>query len=412
LTKRGLSVRLNQFSGAGVHEENRAVAALINGPNALVIPKPILFFMSIFPLSRIRWLRAYALAGLLVLISVIHYIAGGASAGMLHSLLGHLYIVPIILGAYWYGIRGGVSVSIASAVLFSPHLFLHWHDPFLDVYNFVELFLFLLIGGVTGVMSQMERNQRLRHEEAMKRLDESHRKLREQTDVLFQTEEQLRRADRLSALGELSAGMAHEIRNPLGSIKGAVEILKDDYEPQDAKYEFIRILLKETDRLNCIVQEFLGFARPKKPEYEQTDVNESLEAVLTLTAQEARKAGITVEKRFDRTIGKRGLDGGLLKQAFLNLVLNAIQAMPQGGVLTVESGLRDGAIVVAVGDTGAGISEENRRKLFSPFFTTKKNGTGLGLAITYRIIENHRGRIDVQSEPGKGTTFTVKIPIL
>ncbi len=102
---------------------------------------------------------------------------------------------------------------------------------------------------------------------AMRRLDESHRKLKEQTDILFQTEEQLRRADRLSALGELSAGMAHEIRNPLGSIKGAVEILKDDYSPEEAKYEFIQILLKETDRLNCIVQEFLGFARPKQPEY-------------------------------------------------------------------------------------------------------------------------------------------------
>src|SRR5512140_3389810 len=112
---------------------------------------------------RIRGLRAYVLSGLLVIISAIHYIAGGASAGLLHSLLGHLYIVPIILGAYWYGMKGGVIVSISSAVLFSPHLFLHWHDPFLDIYNFVEIFLFLLIGGVTGVLSQMERNQRMRH---------------------------------------------------------------------------------------------------------------------------------------------------------------------------------------------------------------------------------------------------------
>ena len=362
-------------------------------------------------LSHIKGIRAYVLTGLLALISAIHYIAGGASAGILHGLLGHLYIVPIILGAYWYGAKGGVSVSIASSALFSPHLFLHWHDPFLDIYNYVELFLFLLIGSVTGVLSEMERNQRMRHEEAMRRLDESHRKLKEQTDILFQTEEQLRRADRLSALGELSAGMAHEIRNPLGAIKGAVEILKDDYAPEEAKYEFIRILLKETDRLNCIVQEFLGFARPKQPEYSQADVNESLEAVLTLTAQEARKTGVKVVKRLDPSIGKRSLDAGLLKQAFLNLVLNAIQAMPAGGSLTVESSLRDGMIVVNVTDTGTGISDENRRKLFSPFFTTKKNGTGLGLAITYRIIENHRGRIDVVSESGKGTTFTVKIPI-
>jgi signal transduction histidine kinase len=223
-------------------------------------------------LRQLKDYRAFVLAGLLALITLVHYLAGGAQSGMLHGLLGHLYIVPIILGAYWFGIKGGVSLSIASAALFSPHLFLHWHDPFLDIYNYVELFLFFLIGGVTGVLSQMERGHRQRHEEALQRLDESHRKLREQTEVLFQTEEQLRRADRLSALGELSAGMAHEIRNPLGSIKGAVEILKDDYSPEEAKYEFIQILLKETDRLNRIVQDFLGFARPKLPEFQQADV--------------------------------------------------------------------------------------------------------------------------------------------
>lgn len=355
--------------------------------------------------------RVYVLAGMLALITLIHYLAGGVRAGMLHGILGHLYIVPIILGAYWYGIKGGVTVSIASTVLFSPHLLLHWKDPFLDVYNFVELFLFLLIGGVTGVLSQMERNQRLRYENALVRLDESHRKLKEQTDILFQTEEQLRRADRLSALGELSAGMAHEIRNPLGSIKGAVEILKDDYQPDEAKYEFIQILQKETDRLNHIVQEFLGFARPKQPEFQYADLNEAIESVLTLTAQEAKKAGVKVEKKLDPSIGRRSLDAGLLKQAFLNLILNAIQAMPSGGVLTVESGLREDAVVVKIADTGIGISDENRKKLFSPFFTTKKSGTGLGLAITYRIVQNHRGTVDVKSEPGKGTAFSVKIPI-
>ncbi len=369
------------------------------------------FSMITSTFRRIKGIRTYILAGLLAVISVVHYLAGGVQAGILHGLLGHLYIVPIILGAYWYGIKGGVSVSILSAVLFSPHLFLHWRDPFLDVYNYVELFLFFLIGGVTGVLSQMERNQRTRYEEALRRLDESHRKLREQTDILFQTEEQLRRADRLSALGELSAGMAHEIRNPLGSIRGAVEILKDDYSPDEAKYEFIGILLKETDRLNRIVQEFLSFARPKLPEFQQADVNEAVESVLTLTAQEARKTGIAVEKRLDPSIGKRSVDAGMLKQAFLNLILNAIQAMPKGGTLTVESGLQDSRIVVKVSDTGAGIPEENRKKLFSPFFTTKKNGTGLGLAITYRIIENHRGSIDVTSQPGKGTTFTIRIPV-
>ena len=359
----------------------------------------------------INYVKPAALAGMLALITVLHYLAAGVRAGMLHGLLGHLYILPIIIGAYWYGIKGGVICSIGSTLLFSPHLFLHWHDPFLDVYNYVELFLFLFIGGVTGILSQMERNQRLRYEEAIVRLDESNRRLKEQTDVLFETEEQLRRADRLSALGELSAGMAHEIRNPLGAIKGAVEILRDDYKPNHSKYEFIQILLKETDRLNHIVQEFLGFARPKNPELQFVDLNEAIESVLMLTAQEVRKSGVTVRKNLDPSIGKRSLDAGLLKQAFLNLILNAIQAMPQGGVLSIESGLAHNAVSVKIADTGIGISEENRKKLFSPFFTTRKNGTGLGLAITYRIIENHHGTISVESQPGKGSTFTIGIPV-
>ena len=351
------------------------------------------------------------LGGLLGLITLVHYLLGGTRSGLLHGILGHLYIVPIILGAYWYGIKGGISASIASSALFLPHLFLHWADPFLDVYNYVEIFLFLLIGGVTGILSQMERNQRLRYEHALIRLDESHKKLKEQTAVLLETEEQLRRADRLSALGELSASIAHEIRNPIGSIRGVAEILKDAYPSEDAKYEFVQILLKETDRLNRITQEFLGFVRPRQPEFEQADINEAIDSVMTLTAQEARKARVRVERRLDPSIGKRSIDSGQLQQAFLNLILNALQAMPEGGVLTVESMIRESAIEVRIADTGPGIPEENRKKLFSPFFTTRGDGTGLGLAITHRIIKNHRGQIEVHSDPGKGTIFTVRIPV-
>jgi len=366
--------------------------------------------------NAIRQVSIASMLGLVTLVHTLmgmhtsgHHEGGGLLTNILHITLAHLYIVPIIIGAYWFGVRGGVLVSILSTVLFTPHIFA-WMDPVWSIYNYVEIFLFLLIGGMTGVLIEMERSQRQRYEEALVRLDESHRTLKTQTEVLFQTEEQLRRADRLSALGELSAGMAHEIRNPLGSIKGAAEILKDDYGSDAPQQEFIGILLKETDRLNKIVQEFLDFARPKPPELLEEDINDILESVLALTAQPVRKAGIKVEKRFDHAIGRWNLDAGLLKQAFLNLVLNAIQAMPEGGTLTVMSSRVEGRIVITVADTGVGISTENRKKLFSPFFTTKKSGTGLGLAITYRIVQNHRGAIDVSSEPGKGTTFTITLP--
>jgi signal transduction histidine kinase len=365
------------------------------------------------PGQRRNIIRLGMLVGLLGLIALVHYRLEGVAPGWLHSLLGHLYIAPIIMAAYWYGVAGGVLSSILSAVLFSRHLFIHWHmqEQFVDIYNYVEIFLFLVIGGTTGVLSQMERNQRERYEQALVRLDESHRKLREQTEVLFKTEEQLRRADRLSALGELSAGMAHEIRNPLGSIKGAAEILKEGYRPDDPRSEFAQILVRETDRLNGIVEEFLGFVRPKPPELREADVNDVVESVLALTAQPARKAGVAVAKLLDQTIGRHNLDAALLQQAFLNIVLNAIQAMPAGGTLTVSSRLRDGSIEIAFSDTGVGISPEDRKRLFDPFFTTKQDGTGLGLAITFRIIQNHRGAIEVMSKQGEGTTFTVRIPL-
>ncbi len=362
------------------------------------------------PASKRSIIKLATIAGLLGLIALVHFRLEGVAPGWLHSLLGHLYIAPIIMAAYWFGLSGGILSAVLSILLFARHLFMHWGEHFVDIYNYVEIFLFLVIGVTTGILSQMERNQRLRYEQALVRLDESHRKLREQTEVLFQTEEHLRRADRLSALGELSAGMAHEIRNPLGSIKGAAEILRDDYGPGEPKFEFIQILLKETDRLNGIVQEFLSFARPKPPELQETDINGVIESVLTLTAQPLRKAGVVLRKELDPAIGPRNLDAGLLKQAFLNLVLNAVQAMPEGGTLTVMSALRGDLLEVSVADTGVGIPSEDRKKLFSPFFTTKEGGTGLGLAITYRIVENHRGTIDVESEPGKGARFTVRIP--
>jgi two-component system sensor histidine kinase HydH len=355
-------------------------------------------------------IKLAVIGGTLGLIALVHYRLEGVAPGWLHSLLGHLYIAPIIMSAYWFGIAGGVLSSILSTLLFSRHLFMHWGEHFVDIYNYVEIFLYLVIGVTMGIMSQMERNQRLRYEQALGRLDESHRKLREQTEVLFQAEEQLRRADRLSALGELSAGMAHEIRNPLGSIRGAAEILKDDYRSDDPKFEFLQILLKETDRLNTIVQEFLNFARPKPPELQETDINSVIESVLALMAQPFRKEGIKVQKQLDPAVGKRNLDPGQLQQALLNLILNAVQAMPGGGALTVKSEITDHCLILNVSDTGAGIPQQDRKKLFSPFFTTKKDGTGLGLAITYRIIANHRGTISVDSEPGNGTTFTVSIP--
>ncbi|MGH7412187.1 MAG: two-component system sensor histidine kinase NtrB [Candidatus Methylomirabilis sp.] len=253
-------------------------------------------------------------------------------------------------------------------------------------------------------------------------LARSHRELQEQTRLLLEKETQLRRADRLSALGQLSAGLAHEIRNPLGSIKGAVEILQDDYPAGHPKTEFFAILLKEVNRLNDVLTNFLSFARPVNPHLTPVDVRAVLTALEGLVSGQARGRRVQVFTSFHSGPSRVMADETLLKQAFLNIMLNALEAMPEGGDLAISTRLGSGTaaphaderpewLETVFDDTGPGIAEEDLGRIFDPFFTTKKDGTGLGLAITHRIIENHQGTIRVMSQRGKGTTFVLTLPL-
>jgi signal transduction histidine kinase len=204
--------------------------------------------------------------------------------------------------------------------------------------------------------------------------------------------------------------MAHEIRNPLGSIRGTAEILREGIDPADRRYEFAGILIKEVDRLNRVVQDFLDFARPAPVERGRVDINEALKELLVLTRQQTVKSGVRVELRpgaLPKVPGNREQ----LKQAFLNLLLNALQAMPAGGLLTITTTPLDGEVQVRFADTGQGIPPESLEKIFNPFFTTRHEGTGLGLAITHRIVQGHGGRIEVVSRIGEGTTFTMVLPV-
>jgi signal transduction histidine kinase len=218
--------------------------------------------------------------------------------------------------------------------------------------------------------------------------------------------------------------LAHEIRNPLGAIKGAVEILEEDYPAGHPKAEFYAIILMEVKRLNDVVTNFLNFARPVSMRFVAVDVREVLSSLEGLVSGEARAHRVQIVTSFRDGPSRVMADEALLKQAFLNIMLNALEAMPDGGTLTIST---RGADRTAVGivdaddreewleavfaDTGTGIPEEHLGRVFDPFFTTKKDGTGLGLAITYRIIENHRGIIRVTSQPGKGTTFSITLPL-
>jgi signal transduction histidine kinase len=238
-----------------------------------------------------------------------------------------------------------------------------------------------------------------------------------------QVYERMKERDRLAALGQMAAGLAHEIRNPLGSIKGAAQYLQPGQSAattREGTREFLDIIIEEVNRLNKIVSQFLDYARPYRGEQRQLDVADVLKKTLALFAKEAEGHGkVEIITDFAAGMPPVRADAEQLLQVFLNLSLNALQAMPGGGKLWISTALRRSTrrgataafLEVRFRDAGVGIPAGDLKNLFIPFFTTKEKGTGLGLPISQRIIENHGGTIEVRSQPGEGATFTVLLPI-
>jgi len=360
-------------------------------------------------MNQRTWLRILILALLVAGISALHY-GTTIQKDQFHDIYRRLYYIPIVLGGVWFCLRGGIGVALTVSLVYAPHVILQWgqhHGGVLEQY--LEMLLYNAIGLLTGLLSGRERQLTQQYRETARQLEVSYTHLKDQADQILEIEEQLRRADRLSALGELAAGLAHEIRNPLASIRGAAEILQDGVEDQDPRNEFSRILFRETDRLNRVVQDFLAFARPAPEDRSRLDVNPLVEEILKLIQLQAEKSGVRVEFRAGRVPIVLGV-GEKLKQVFLNLALNAVQAMPQGGTLVVATGTEQNRAVIRFIDTGCGIPETEMGHIFDPFFTTRRNGTGLGLAITFRIVRGHGGTIEVDSRVGEGTEFRLYLP--
>lgn len=226
-------------------------------------------------------------------------------------------------------------------------------------------------------------------------------------------EEQMRRADRLAALGSLAAGVAHEIRNPLGSVKGLAQLLKEDLKEGDPKRGYTDVIVKEIDRLNKVVEELLSFARPEESHVEPKAINEIIDDALQLAKHDASQSMIEIIRNYDKNLPYVSADSKKLQQAFLNIIFNAFHAMKEkGGQLNITTRLYEDPKFVEIifQDTGPGIAPGHINRLFDPFFTTREDGTGLGLTITHQIIDSHGGRISVRSSPGKGASFSVYLP--
>jgi PAS domain S-box-containing protein len=237
--------------------------------------------------------------------------------------------------------------------------------------------------------------------------------LRDITEV-SRLETQLRRADKLVALGTLAAGVAHEVKNPLHALTLNLHLLEKEVgtrESSSEAHEYCTILRSEVQRIDRIVENFLRFSKPSIPEAKQLDLHALLERVLSLLAFEAADHGVAIESAFDPTLTAIAGDEGQLSQVFLNLGINALQAMPVGGTLVVRTRLDRGWAEVAVEDSGPGIEADILPHIFDPYFTTHPRGIGLGLAIAHRIVEGHRGTMDVETATGRGTTMIVRLPL-
>ncbi len=223
-------------------------------------------------------------------------------------------------------------------------------------------------------------------------------------------EEQIRRADRMVSIGQMAAGIAHEIRNPLASLTGSIQVLKEETPLRDSNSDLMNIILRESERLNRLVTDFLLFAQPPRSEFSPIILNRLVDETLQMLKNSPQFNGhISLSKMFFHEVRVLG-DSNQLKQVLWNLFLNAVQEMEGGGELAVTLERVKRSVKLSVSDTGKGIDSQDRGKIFEPFFTTKESGTGLGLAIAHRIVETHGGEIRVDSQIGRGTTFTLFLP--
>ncbi len=349
--------------------------------------------------------RFASILGLILLVSVFHY-RTSTHYVYLHEIYQRIYYIPIVLAAFWYGPIGGLAAAFLTSSIYYYHIHSAWgHLPSYSFNQYAEIALYHVVAVIIGLLAQKEKRQRRRLEETSEELRKAYRQIQD-------TFEHLKQADRLAALGELSAGIAHEIRNPLATIKGAVEILQSEIPEAHPKREFVQVVREETARVNKIITEFLTFARPPRPAFEPVNLNEVVESTLLLLRKEAETSRVRIVTRL-RELPTVSVDRDQIRQVLLNVALNGIQAMAEGGELSVDTAYdRNSDIIqILVRDTGAGMEAYQLDKIFDPFFTTKPGGTGLGLSISYQLLKHHGASIAVRRNAGAGLTFEMHLPI-
>ena len=336
---------------------------------------------------------------------VLCYLLIGQTDGII-SRYYFVLVLPAISAATKMGMFGTI---VTSAIAFGAYLSFWLRLPS-DLYiedksELVSRGVIMFLSGLLAhQLAEATRVESRKYQDAAQRLAEANQNLQE-------AEAAVRRSDRLAALGQLSAGLAHELRNPLGTIKTSAEMLLKNVPADNAvAREMAGFISSEVDRTNSLVTRFLDFARPLAVRLDKTDLTQVIDQAVSDVEKHQPPFDVTIYKNYSPEIPPFFLDGELMERVMYNLVLNAAQASPPSGSITVKTRQIDGMVEIAVIDRGSGIQPKLLENIFNPFYTTKAGGVGLGLAIVSKIVDEHGGSISVESEPGEGSVFRVYLP--
>jgi len=383
----------------------------------------LLFFGALAAFSPDRSPIVLSLIGALCVVQVLEPRIGAVASVILKLVLCYpllyfgggigssFYLVlflPVISAATSFGLLGTAAVTATACGVYLSFLaLLESRNQYLPEDQLGELLLRVLflpvVGFLTNQLAQENRNE-------ARKLQSTAAELVQANASLKSAEADVRRADRLAALGQLTAGLAHELRNPLATMRSSAEMLARRVAPEnEIAREMAANITEEVDRTGSLITRFLDFARPRSLQMERGDVH----AMLDRSIDRFQKSGphVSVFKNYSPDVPPLRFDGAMMEQVVLNLLSNAEQASPVGGVVTVKTQRAKDGVWISVIDRGTGIEAKNLESIFNPFFTTKAEGVGLGLAVVSKIVEEHGGEISVDSTPGEGSVFLIRLPM-
>ncbi len=369
----------------------------------------VIFLLAALGLVQVLEVRIGARISVVLKLALCYFLIG--FSGGLSSSFYLILLLPVISGATAFGLWGTGATALLACAVYLSFLVFVGEDQFIPDDQQLELILraiFLpVVGYLTHELARSNRLEASKAQAAAEGLVRANRSLQE-------AEAQVRRADRLAALGHLTAGLAHELRNPLGTMKTSAELLSRKVsEENEVAREMARYIAEEVDRTNSLITRFLDFARPQHLRLESCDLASLMDDAIVRFERErtGTGTGVTISKNYSPDVPPVMLDRELMEHVIANLLQNAVQASTPGSVVTVKTQLAGPLAEIAVIDRGSGIEQKNLENIFNPFFTTKPDGIGFGLAIVQKIVDEHGGRIVVESTHGEGSVFRVQLPL-